>query len=905
MKSNEIRAKFLEFFKSNGHEIVASSSLIPQSDPTLLFTNAGMNQFKNAFLGKETRPYKRATTIQRCVRAGGKHNDLEMVGYSPRHHTFFEMLGNFSFGDYFKRDAIKFAWEFLTSPKWLNLDPKKLWVTVHEKDQEAAKIWIEEIKIDPKLLSYCGDKDNFWAMGETGPCGYCSEIYHDYGPELYGDPPGLGVEGDRYIEIWNLVFMEFDRKENGELTKLPHPSIDTGMGLERITAALQPETHGDNYKIDIFKKFYEQFQKEATNILSDPSILRDKQFDIVMRITADHLRAVTAIIADGVMPSNEDRGYVLRSILRRAIYHLYKFNVYQQTKLQPFFYHFIRLGNPLIDALNDNYPEMQLTKKIIHIKEIIENEEKQFLLTLENGSKILEQEIKKLKATAKKNIAGDIAFHLHDTYGFPIILTEEMARRNGLLVDLKSFNAAMNKQRERSQATNKFKKASSLQLSPELRDLKTEFQGYDQLEISCDVVEILNSNGEPVTELNTGEQGIIVLNKTPFYAESGGQASDTGTLSANNVHVVISSVQKSNNLFLHYAEVISGKLLTKSKNLTAKVDLEHRLGLEANHSATHLLHAALRQLLGEYKVVQKGSEVTSERLRFDFSYPKALSHEEILLIEKIVNEQIRRNFSVCTRVLKLAEAKEENAIALFSEKYADIVRMVTMGNFSKELCGGTHVKQTGQIGLFKITSESGIAAGVRRIEAVTAASAIKYIQGSCIELHNVSSLLHADSGNICSKINELLQSVSEKNKQIINLQTRLAGYEVQKFIDQAIEVNGAKILTVKLQNTDISVMRNMLDNLRQKMCNCHSIFILSSVDDDSKIKLIAGVTETCKDKFHAGELIKFISSLLGGSGGGRPEMAQGGGTDPSKLDSALNAAVEWIKQRSQKALSKH
>ena len=874
----EIRQIFLDYFRHHGHTIVPSSSLIPAEDPTLLFTNAGMVQFKDVFLGKEKRQSTRVVTAQRCMRAGGKHNDLENVGYTTRHHTFFEMLGNFSFGDYFKREAIHYAWEFLT--KKLGIDPKALWITVHEKDTEAEKLWQEEFRktnTRAQGLSHCGDKDNFWAMGEVGPCGYCSEIFYDHGEQFSGDPPGGKLEGERYVEIWNLVFMQFERDTKGNLTPLPKTAIDTGMGLERIAAVMQG-VH-DNYAIDIFTEVYGDFSRFLSEKFAiNPAVLKSKEAKIAARVVADHIRAAIFLIAEGIMPSNERAGYVLRSIIRRAVYYLYCLGV-----RQPFFFQFVY---PLLRISGDVYVELQLEKQKQQIASIIEQEEIQFLDTLDRGLKILDQEIAKLK---HKTISGAIMFNLHDTYGFPAILTAEIARQRGLVVDQVGFAAAMEKQRASSRAAGKFSSASGVKLT---MGGTTEFIGHMQNNCSCKIRGLFRTNGEPTKSLKTNEAGIIVLDKTTFYAEAGGQVGDAGEIYSDLDVFKVRDTQKYGALHLHYGVMVNGAFALRN-TATAAIDVERREAIRLNHSATHLVHSGLRFVLGDH-AIQRGSLVDSEKLRFDFTHFAALTKEELNELEQIVNEQICSNLEIQTAVKSLEEAKRESVFALFGEKYGDEVRVVKMGDFSKELCGGTHVNTTGEIGFFKVIAETGIAAGIRRIEAVTGTSALVWVQKIEAELKNIGQFLGVGTTKIFSRMQEILAEKNIQEKELLGLRNERIISKSQSLIAQAVTVGQVKVLVTKLADVDNKALRQATDALKQQLSS--AVVVLATVTEN-KAQLVAGVTQDLFAKIKADELLQYVTQQIDGSGGGRSDLAQGGGTKISALQQALDSVIPWVKSR--------
>ena len=858
--SAEIRKLFLDYFAGKGHEIVASSPLVPANDPTLLFTNAGMVQFKDLFLGLETRKYTRATTTQRCVRAGGKHNDLENVGYTARHHTFFEMLGNFSFGDYFKREAIQYAWEFLTVT--LALPPEKLWITVFEEDQEAADIWLNEIGIDPKRFSKIGAKDNFWSMGDTGPCGPCSEIFYDHGPDVAGGPPGTPEEdGDRYIEIWNLVFMQFDRAADGTLTPLPKPSVDTGMGLERLAAVLQHKHN--NYDIDLFQNLI----KAITDLAGI-----DDRSHTSARVIADHIRSCAFMITDGVQPSNEGRGYVLRRIIRRAIRHGHKLGL-----KEAFFY---KLVAPLVAEMGEAFPELAKAQPLV--ERALKQEEERFADTLDNGLKILDQAI---EAMADKEIPGETVFLLYDTYGFPIDLTADIARERGLTIDIAGFERHMEAQRNRARSASQFGGGLSESL---VIDGETVFCGYDHTRHEATIIAIL-VDGENVPALQAGQQGIIVLDNTPFYAESGGQVGDLGEINSAGAHFVVTDTRKQGKAFTHIGECKRGSFEVGQKVL-AHVDEQNRQATALNHSATHLLHAALRQILGDH-VTQKGSLVDSQRLRFDFSHFEPVSAEQLRDIERLVNQQIRINHAVETRLMPIEKARESGAMALFGEKYDDEVRVLSMGEFSIELCGGTHVGRTGDIGIFKIISEVGIASGVRRIEAVTGDKALNYIEDSENRLRKISDLVKAKADNVEDKTAQLVQRNRQLEKELEVLKTKLASSAGQDLASEAKEIQGVKVLAAKLDGVDAKALRDAVDQLKNKLGS--AAIVLSTVEDN-KITLIAGVSKDQTAKIRAGDLVAHVATQVGGKGGGRPDMAQGGGNQPEHLSKALDSVTDWV-----------
>ena len=864
MKASDIRTSFIEFFRQRGHEWVPSSSLVPANDPTLLFTNAGMVQFKEVFLGREKRDYTRAVSSQRCVRAGGKHNDLENVGYTARHHTFFEMLGNFSFGDYFKKEAIEYAWEYLT--KTLEIPAERLWVTVFEEDDEAAKLWLEHIGVDPKRFSRIGTKDNFWSMGDTGPCGPCTEIFYDHGSEVAGGPPGTPEEdGDRYVEIWNLVFMQYDRKSNGELVPLPKPSVDTGMGLERL-AAVKQGVHS-NYDIDLFQHLIRAAAREThTRDLANNSL----------KVIADHIRSCSFLIVDGVLPSNEGRGYVLRRIIRRAARHGYELGM-----TQPFFY---RLVPALVEVMGDAYPE--LVEKQSQVEAALKAEEERFAETLENGMKILNDAIARLDSDT---IPGDVVFKLYDTYGFPVDLTEDIAHNKNLKIDHAGFEAAMEAQRQRARAASHFAVdyGEAVQV-----DQETEFTGYDHLTDQANVLQVIH-DGKPVERLAANEEGIIVLDKTPFYAESGGQVGDHGMLVGSDVKIAVNDVQKQGgSVFLHHVKVIEGGV-KPGDSVQAKVDAAERLAIARNHSATHLLHAALRKILGEH-VTQKGSLVDAERLRFDFSHPAPMTPGQLAQVEQLVNEKILENLPVQAEETNMEEAKKKGAMALFGEKYGDTVRVLSMGDFSVELCGGTHVTRTGDIGLFKIVAESGIASGVRRIEAITGQQAFAYVQEREQLLAQLAGMLKTKPELVVEKVSQLVEKNRKLEKDLQVLQAKLASSAGEDLEAAAVDVNGCKVVAARLEGVDAKTLRDTVDKLKNKL---GSAAVVLAVVENGKVRLVAGVTKDQTDKLKAGDLVNWVAQQVGGKGGGRPDMAQAGGTDPSGLKKALKSVPDWVKDQ--------
>lgn len=864
MNTNQLRKKFLDYFNALDHQIVPSSSLVPADDPTLLFTNAGMVQFKDYFLGKKSPPYKAAVSSQRCVRAGGKHNDLENVGYTARHHTFFEMLGNFSFGDYFKKEAIKYAWNFLTQV--LNLPPEKLWITVFEKDDEAADIWLNDIKIDPTRFSRCGEKDNFWSMGDTGPCGPCTEIFYDHGPEIPGGPPGSQeADGDRYIEIWNLVFMQFNRTSDGVLTPLPKPAVDTGMGLERIAAVLQ-NVHS-NYDIDIFRKLISEIAAIAG--VKDPD-------NTSLRVIADHIRSCSFLIVDGVIPSNEGRGYVLRRIIRRAIRHGNKLGLHD-----PFFY---KLVPSLITEMGEAYPELAKAQKLI--QDVLFREEEQFAATLDQGLKLLEQEISKLPNNI---LPGEVIFKLYDTYGFPPDLTGDIAREKNLLVDIAGFEKEMTQQRQKSQEASRFTMEFTEGLEVEG---ETEFTGHDRLSDQGFVTALLVSN-QPVEIINQGQEAIVILNRTPFYAESGGQIGDCGQLYFEEGNFKVLDTQKKGLVYLHYGLVESGTLKI-GMEVNAEVD-SSRKSIMLNHTATHLLHSALRRILGEH-VIQKGSLVAPDRLRFDFAHFEPLTAEQISAIEWLVNRQIAANLSATIEFMSPDDAIKKGALALFGEKYGKVVRVLSMGEFSMELCGGTHVKNTGEIGLFKIISETGIAAGIRRVEALTSEKAFEWMNKTDQDLQKIAEILKTSRENIVEKLNQTLQHTRLLEKEAEKLRQQVALTRSKDLLSNAVEIDGIKVLSTQLEGADSKILRDTVDNLKAQLGN--GVVMLASVSQD-KILLNAGVSKTCSLKINAGELVNFVAKQIGGKGGGRADMAQGGGVELENLDKALASVIPWVKKKLQ------
>jgi len=870
MKSAEIRSSFLEYFKSKRHAIVPSSPLVPANDPTLLFTNSGMVQFKDVFLGKEKRPYTRVTTSQRCVRAGGKHNDLENVGYTARHHTFFEMLGNFSFGDYFKRDAIHFAWELLT--RVYKLPQDKLWTTVYHTDEEAYAIWTGEIGVPPERCIRIGDKpgghkyqsDNFWQMADTGPCGPCSEIFYDHGPGIAGGPPGSpDADGDRYIEIWNLVFMQFNRDERGEMHPLPRPSVDTGMGLERIAAVLQG-VHS-NYEIDLFQELIRAAARETgARDLKNPSL----------NVIADHIRACAFMIVDGVIPGNEGRGYVLRRIIRRAIRHGYKLG-----QKQPFFY---RMVADLEHAMGAAYPELGEAHR--RVAQVLKQEEERFAETLEHGMAVLEGAL----AGEGPMLDGETVFRLYDTFGFPVDLTADICRERGIQLDIAGFEAAMGQQRERARAASKFSMSAGL----EYAGGKTEFHGYDTLSLKATVV-ALYREGTQVAELNAGDTGVVVLERTPFYAESGGQTGDRGEMIGPAGTFAVSDTQKiQTEVFGHHGTQMTG-VLRPGDEVRAQVDAAARRRAAWNHSATHLMHAALRQVLGKH-VQQKGSLVDAQRTRFDFSHSEPMSEAQIREVEALVNAAIRRNDEVSARVMKFDDAIKAGALAFFGDKYGDEVRVIGMGESSTELCGGTHVKRTGDIGLFKIVAESGVAAGIRRVEAVTGEGALAWVQEQEAKLADAAAALKAPVAEVTQKIGQVLDNVKLLERDLARLKSMLAASQGEDLAAHAVAVKGVNVLAATLEGADAKTLRETLDKLKDKL---KSAAIVLSTVSDGKVALIAGVTADLTARVKAGELVNYVAQQVGGKGGGRPDMAQAGGTEPAKLPTALQSVRSWVEDR--------
>jgi alanyl-tRNA synthetase len=862
MKSSEIRSRFLDYFARNGHSVVASSPLVPGNDPTLLFTNAGMVQFKDVFLGRESRPYVRASTAQRCVRAGGKHNDLENVGYTARHHTFFEMLGNFSFGDYFKRDAIRFAFELLTTE--FKIPAERLWFTVYAEDDEAADIWLNDIRIAPERLTRIATADNFWQMGDTGPCGPCSEIFYDHGPGIPGGPPGApDADGDRYIEIWNLVFMQYNRDESGALTSLPKPSVDTGMGLERIAAVLQG-VHS-NYETDLFRSLIAA-AAEATRT-------RDLEHNS-LKVIADHIRACAFLVTDGVIPANEGRGYVLRRIVRRAIRHGYKLG-----QKRPFFYELVR---ELAALMGDAYPEIEAAQE--RVESVLKQEEERFAATLENGMQVLEAKLHQ----EDRMLDGETVFRLYDTYGFPLDLTADIARERGVTVDFAGFEEAMERQRERARAASKFGTQAAMEYSGK----STEFHGYETLELDSQVLAIY-VEGTPASSIEAGTEAVIVLDHTPFYAEAGGQVGDSGELASGRGTFDVLDTQKIQAEVYGHKGVLKAGSVRVGDRVRAQVNATARTRTAYNHSATHLLHSALRRVLGAH-VTQKGSLVDQHRTRFDFSHSRPMTEEEIREVEAMVNREIRRNSDVMTRRMKYDQAIKAGAMALFGEKYGDEVRVLSMGEFSTELCGGTHVKRTGDIGFFKIIYESGIAAGIRRVEAVTADAALEYVQHQQRQLQDVAGMLKAPPQEVGAKLSQIMENVKALEKELSRLKARLASSRGDEFLDYAVDINGAKVLAAELEGADSKTLRETVDKLKTKLKSCA---VVLGARDNGKVTLIAGVSSDLMAKVKAGELVSFVASQVGGKGGGRPDMAQGGGTEPEKLPQALDSVKEWVEKR--------
>nr|WP_304188522.1 alanine--tRNA ligase [Hafnia alvei] len=865
----EIRQAFLDFYHSKGHQIVESSSLVPNNDPTLLFTNAGMNQFKDVFLGIDKRNYSRATTSQRCVRAGGKHNDLENVGYTARHHTFFEMLGNFSFGDYFKHDAIQFAWELLTGENWFNLPKEKLWVTVYETDDEAFNIWADEVGVPRERIIRIGDNkgapfasDNFWQMGDTGPCGPCTEIFYDHGDHIWGGPPGSAEEdGDRYIEIWNIVFMQFNRQSDGTMLPLPKPSVDTGMGLERIAAVLQHVN--SNYDIDLFRTLIAETAKVtgATDLSSKS-----------LRVIADHIRSCAFLVSDGVLPSNEGRGYVLRRIIRRAVRHGNMVGA-----KETFFY---KLVAPLIDVMGSAADELKRQQSMV--EQVLKTEEEQFARTLERGLALLDDELSKLTGDT---LDGDTAFRLYDTYGFPLDLTADVCRERNLKVDEIGFERAMEEQRRRARESSGFGADYNSMIRV---DGASKFSGYDHNQQRSSVTALFR-DGQAVDVLNAGEEGVVILNETPFYAESGGQVGDKGELTAQGVSFVVTDTQKYGQAIGHQGKVAQGSLKV-GDSVEATIDEARRSRIRLNHSATHLLHAALRQVLGDH-VSQKGSLVSDRNLRFDFSHFEAMKPEQIRQVEDIVNAQVRRNLPIETNIMDLDEAKTKGAMALFGEKYDESVRVLSMGDFSTELCGGTHARQTGDIGLFRITSEAGTAAGVRRIEAVTGEGAIAVMHQDADALREAASLVKSDAHSVADKIRAVMDKTRQLEKELQQLKDQQAAQESASLSSKAVDVKGVKLLVSHLDNVEAKMLRTMVDELKNQL---GSGVVVLATTAEGKVSLVAGVTKDLTGKVKAGELIGMVAQQVGGKGGGRPDMAMAGGSDAAALPQALAGVEAWV-----------
>jgi alanyl-tRNA synthetase len=870
MKIADIRQKFLQYFHSQGHQIVASSSLVPGNDPTLLFTNAGMVQFKDLFLGNEVRAYNRATTSQRCVRAGGKHNDLENVGYTARHHTFFEMLGNFSFGDYFKRDAIRFAWEFLT--KELGLPADRLWVTVFHEDDEAAAIWLNEVGVPADRLSRLGEKDNFWAMGDTGPCGPCTEIFYDHGPEVAGGPPGSpDDDGDRYIEIWNLVFMQFDRQPDGTLVRLPKPSVDTGMGLERLAAVLQ-HVHS-NYEIDLFQALL----KAAASITGTADTNNTS-----LRVIADHIRSCSFLVADGVLPSNEGRGYVLRRIIRRAVRHGYQLGV-----KDIFFY---RLVPALVEQMGEAYPELKARQEFV--EKVLREEEQQFARTLENGMAILKEAIAGLKSSV---VPGDTVFRLYDTFGFPVDLTADVAREHQLTLDMEGFERAMAVQKQQARAASQFNAVEKLVINLEKG---TQFTGYDSLQGQARVLAIY-SNGQQVQAINADDEALLILNASPFYAESGGQVGDKGLISchsgaANEAVFEIIDTQKQGEHFIHKGILRSGTL-SEGDEVDASVAAENRAAIALNHSATHLLHAALRKVLGTH-VTQKGSLVSADRLRFDFSHQAAVAAAELAQIEAMVNAEILRNSPVSKQIMGMEQAMNKGAMALFGEKYGDEVRVVSMGDFSTELCGGTHVERTGDIGLFKFVSESGVAAGVRRVEAVTGKGALALVEKQEALLKQVCDVVKTNADSLVEKVQQLINSNRALERELEQARIKLASAGGSDMGSGALAINGVNVLVKTVEGLNARTLRETVDQLKNKLGS--AIVVLACIED-GKVSIVAGVSKDVCESVKAGDLVNMVAAHVGGKGGGRPDMAMAGGPDVAGLPAGLAAVPAWVEARLQ------
>ncbi len=870
----EIRQAFLDFFHSKGHQVVASSSLVPNNDPTLLFTNAGMNQFKDVFLGLDKRNYSRATTSQRCVRAGGKHNDLENVGYTARHHTFFEMLGNFSFGDYFKHDAIQFAWELLTGENWFALPKERLWVTVYETDDEAYEIWEKEVGIPRERIIRIGDNkgapyasDNFWQMGDTGPCGPCTEIFYDHGDHIWGGPPGSPEEdGDRYIEIWNIVFMQFNRQAEGTMEPLPKPSVDTGMGLERIAAVLQHVN--SNYDIDLFRTLIEAVAK-----VTGATDLGNKS----LRVIADHIRSCAFLVADGVLPSNENRGYVLRRIIRRAVRHGNMLGA-----KETFFY---KLVGPLIEVMGSAGEELK--RQQAQVEQVLKTEEEQFARTLERGLALLDEELAKLQGDT---LDGETAFRLYDTYGFPVDLTADVCRERNIKVDEAGFEAAMEEQRRRAREASGFGADYNAMIRV---DSASEFKGYDHLELNGKVTALF-VDGKAVEAINAGQEAVVVLDQTPFYAESGGQVGDKGELKGAGFTFAVDDTQKYGQAIGHLGKLSAGALKVGDA-VQADVDEARRARIRLNHSATHLMHAALRQVLGTH-VAQKGSLVSDKVLRFDFSHNEAMKPSEIRQVEDLVNAQIRRNLPIETNIMDLEAAKAKGAMALFGEKYDERVRVLSMGDFSTELCGGTHASRTGDIGLFRIISESGTAAGIRRIEAVTGEGAMATVHAQSDRLNDIAHLLKGDSQNLGDKVRAVLERTRQLEKELQQLKNQAAAQESANLSSKAVDLNGVKLLVSELAGIEPKMLRTMVDDLKNQLGS--TVIVLATVVE-GKVSLIAGVSKDVTDRVKAGELIGMVAQQVGGKGGGRPDMAQAGGTDAAALPAALASVQGWVSAKLQ------
>ncbi len=875
MKVADIREKFLEFFASKGHTIVPSSSLVPGNDPTLLFTNSGMVQFKDVFTGKDKRPYTRATSSQRSVRAGGKHNDLENVGYTARHHTFFEMLGNFSFGDYFKENAIQYAWELLT--KVYGLPAEKLYVTVYQEDDEAYNIWNKQVGVPVERIIRIGDNkgaryasDNFWQMADTGPCGPCTEIFYDHGPDVWGGPPGSPEEdGDRYIEVWNLVFMQFDRSADGVLHPLPKPCVDTGMGLERIAAVLQ-HVHS-NYEIDLFQALIKAAAREITAQGNLVELGNNS-----LRVIADHIRACSFLVVDGVIPGNEGRGYVLRRIIRRAIRHGYKLGC-----RKPFFNAMV---GDLVAEMGEAYPE--LAKAAAQVQSILKAEEERFFETIENGMSILDSALGALPAGG--TLDGDTAFKLHDTYGFPLDLTADVCREREMSVDEAAFDAAMNKQKQQARAAGKFKMDADLAYT----GVATEFKGYDQLQVANATITAIYVDGTSVNSISAGQEGVVVLDQTPFYAESGGQVGDQGDISSGSTLFQVADTLKIQaSVFGHHGELVTGELKVGDA-VGAQVNQHHRNRTIRNHSATHLMHKALREVLGDH-VSQKGSLVDADKTRFDFAHHSAMTPEQIAQVERIVNEEILANAETQARVMDIESAKNAGAMMLFGEKYGDTVRVLDIGS-SRELCGGTHVQRTGDIGLFKITSESGVAAGIRRVEATTGLGAMEFAQKAQAQVDAIAQSLRVPAAEATAKIGQIMDQVKSLEKELDRLKSKLAASQGDDLASQAVDVGGVKVLAAKLEGADVKQLREAADKLRDKLGN--AALVLATVLE-GKVSLIASVSKDATAKVKAGDLVNFVAQQVGGKGGGRPDMAQAGGTDPANLDAALASVVDWVKSK--------